>query len=369
MFKSTELKKVHIEISNRCQASCPMCPRNIHSGLDNPLLKENDWSYDDFVKIFPLDILGNLATITFCGTFGDPMLNNDLIDMCQYVKDTAPHVDIRIHTNGSARPIAWWQRLAQSLPLKHQVVFALDGLEDTQALYRVGTDFNKIIKNAQAFINAGGYATWMFIRFKHNEHQVSQAEDLAKQTGFKEFTLKNTRRFDDMEFSVLDREGKVSHVLEQPSDNVIRFVNRKDIESYASWPNADSINCFALNTNEIYIDAHYSVLPCCIIGAFLYTNYNDSTFVKYGLHNESTSMNSMGRHIQQEVFDIVAELGGFESIDARTKGLANILDSDIWKSIWYEKWEQKTSTTCIVMCSKDTPFITLQEQRTVQKKL
>ena len=369
MFKSSQLKKVHLEISNRCQASCPMCPRNIHGGPENSLLKENDWTYDNFVKIFTPAILSNLELMTFCGTFGDPMLNNQLIEMCEYVTRTAPHVDIRVHTNGSARSPAWWERLALALPTKHQVIFALDGLEDTQALYRIGTDFNKIIKNAQAFINAGGYATWMFIRFKHNEHQVGQAEQVAKEVGFKEFTLKNTRRFDDNEFTVIDREGKITHKLEQPSDNVIQFVNRKAIENYASWPNATDINCFALDTKEIYIDAHYTILPCCIISSFLYTNYNDSTFVKYGLYNESTSMNTMGRLIQSEVFDIIEELGGFESIDASVNGIEKIVDSDLWQNIWHDKWEQKASTTCIVMCSKDTPYITLQEQRTVQKKL
>ena len=39
MFKFNELKTVHLEISTRCQASCPMCPRNYHGGLENPNLK------------------------------------------------------------------------------------------------------------------------------------------------------------------------------------------------------------------------------------------------------------------------------------------------------------------------------------------
>jgi hypothetical protein len=51
MFEMNELKRVHIEISNRCQASCPMCTRNIHGGLVNPLLKISNWSLDRYKTI------------------------------------------------------------------------------------------------------------------------------------------------------------------------------------------------------------------------------------------------------------------------------------------------------------------------------
>ena len=37
MFKFDQLEIVQVEITNRCQASCPMCPRNIHGGIENPL--------------------------------------------------------------------------------------------------------------------------------------------------------------------------------------------------------------------------------------------------------------------------------------------------------------------------------------------
>ena len=158
MFNFSQLSSVHIEISNRCQASCPMCPRNIHGGIDNPLIKNADWTLEEFKQVFNLETLNQLTKINFCGTFGDPMMNNDFIGMCSYIKDTAPHIDLHIHTNGSARSAEWWKQLAQVMTSKHQVVFALDGLEDTQALYRVGTSWKKIIENEKAFMSAGGTA-------------------------------------------------------------------------------------------------------------------------------------------------------------------------------------------------------------------
>jgi MoaA/NifB/PqqE/SkfB family radical SAM enzyme len=52
MFQFKELNTVHLEISNRCQASCPMCPRKYHGGITNENLKIADWTFDDFEKIF-----------------------------------------------------------------------------------------------------------------------------------------------------------------------------------------------------------------------------------------------------------------------------------------------------------------------------
>ena len=56
MFSFTDLKSVHIEISNRCQAQCPMCSRNHHGGIENPLLKEADWTVNDFIQVFDKEV-------------------------------------------------------------------------------------------------------------------------------------------------------------------------------------------------------------------------------------------------------------------------------------------------------------------------
>ena len=53
---------------------------------------------------------------------------------------------LSMHTNGSAREQNWWKELAKYRVI---VTFGIDGLEDTHHLYRISTDFNKIIDNAQ----------------------------------------------------------------------------------------------------------------------------------------------------------------------------------------------------------------------------
>ena len=116
MFNFKDLKDIHLEITNRCQASCPMCSRNIHGGLENPLIKNNDWTINDFKHILPSKVLRQITGFYFCGNFGDPIINNDLIEMCQYSTDTNPDLWIRIHTKGGARNKQWWKDLAKALP-------------------------------------------------------------------------------------------------------------------------------------------------------------------------------------------------------------------------------------------------------------
>ena len=89
MFAFKNLLQVQVEITNKCQASCPMCLRNVHGGIDNPLLQSAEWTLGQFMHIFNLEVLSQIKHINFCGDFGDPMLNNELIDMCRYIKDNS----------------------------------------------------------------------------------------------------------------------------------------------------------------------------------------------------------------------------------------------------------------------------------------
>jgi MoaA/NifB/PqqE/SkfB family radical SAM enzyme len=359
MFSFQELERVQIEITNRCQASCPMCLRNIHGGIENPSLMPADWSLEDFVSIFNKEVLSQIKQITFCGDFGDPIINNSLIEMCRYVKENS-NVFVSINTNGGARNKEWWKQLATALPRAHNVVFALDGLEDTHNLYRIGTDYSNILKNAKAFIDEGGTAEWMMIRFKHNQHQVKQAEQIAKDIGFKKFTVKNSKRF-GKKFPVLDRMGKVSYHIEQSTDSNIRPVEFIDLEEYKKWQNADKMNCFTVKEKELYIDAFKTAMPCCLMASFLYANYDSQLYSKYDLLDE-TSVVPIANQIKDNVLGIVEELGGIKNLDTAVYGIKEIMNSYVWQTLVKSKWGEKESSACIILCSEDSPFISIKDQ-------
>ena len=52
-----------------------------------------------------------------------------------------PNIKIEMWTNGGARDTVFWKRMAQ---LKVHVIFGIDGLEDTNHLYRKNAKWKSI---------------------------------------------------------------------------------------------------------------------------------------------------------------------------------------------------------------------------------
>jgi len=336
MFKFNELNQIHLEITNNCQASCPMCNRNINGGLDNPLIKIRNWTFEDFKTIMSEQVLSQIESYYFCGNFGDPILNNDLIKMCAWSKVTAPTVRVAVHTNGGARNADWWRTLAQALPSDHRVVFALDGLEDTHHLYRVGTKYETVIENAQAFIDAGGKAEWVFIKFKHNEHQVEEARRRSIELGFKSFVLKNSSRFIlEPKVEVVDRTGNLMHYIEPATDVPLKFIDKKIIDAYKQVVDKSVIDCKAQRQKEVYIDAYGDMFPCCWLASvpYSYINPDDALEVRTEMLRQHNEM--------------VASLG---NINTKKRSIQDILESEQYQTVWDTYWTTNKLITCARTC-------------------
>lgn len=337
MFKFNELRRVHLEISNNCQASCPMCARNRHGELENPLVKINNWTIEDF-KLIMTPLLPQLHGYYFCGNFGDPILNNDLIKMCRYSKEQAPNLNIGIHTNGGARTTEWWIDLVGALPDDHLVTFAIDGLEDTHHLYRVGTTFDNVTRNAKSFIRAGGKAEWVFIRFKHNEHQVEEARALAKEWGFEKFTVKNSSRFIiQPKITVLDKNGNPKHDIEPASDTPVKFLPRDAILNYKKIVDESTIRCKVQELKEVYIDAYKNLYPCCWIASVPYSYMEPDSALEARLK------------IHDQHLDLVNALGNTNTIE---RSVEDIINSNEYQTVWKHYWETEKLITCVRTCGQ-----------------
>lgn len=336
MFSFTHLKQLHLEITNNCQASCPMCSRNYHGGQENPLIKIQEWTLEDFKKIIDQEVLNQIEHLYFCGNFGDPLLNNHLIDMCHYVAEKST-VSIRIHTNGSLRSSEWWIALARALPKNHLVIFGIDGLADTHSLYRVGTSFNKVLENAKAFISAGGIAEWAFIKFKHNEHQQSAAEALAKTHGFARFTYKDSARFVATEqFPVYDAAGNTVRYLEPPTGSKINLITQDVINNYKDIVDASEIDCYVAQTKEVYIDAYKKIMPCCFLASIPYN---------YAAANDSTK--TIRLEIKQQYADLIKDLGNTNALE---NSIQSVINSNAWQTVWNKYWSTEKLITCARTC-------------------
>lgn len=189
-----QVRYFQIDHTSRCNLLCLQCPR-VHQGKLNPSLPMDELKVTDYEKIFDSQKWSQLREIFFCGNFGDASVSETFVPALEFLRRKNIEV-LKLSTNGSARDAVWWKELAEIMNRKHDLVaFSIDGLEDTNSIYRVNSRWQKIMANAQAFINAGGRARWDYIIFSHNEHQVEEARELAKKMGFFSFTLKKSNRF------------------------------------------------------------------------------------------------------------------------------------------------------------------------------
>jgi MoaA/NifB/PqqE/SkfB family radical SAM enzyme len=342
VYKFKEIERLHMEISSLCQASCPMCARNYHGGLPNPKLPEKNLRLDFFKTALTSNFLKQLKTITMSGNYGDPIMNNDLIDMVRYAAEQNPDITIYIYTNGSARSIKWWTELANALPRNHLVFFGIDGLADTHSLYRIGTNFNTIIRNAKTFIDNGGKAQWNFITFQHNQHQLDECRKLAEELGFVRFQEKQTTRFvGSNEFKVLDKTGTEIYKLSTPVESKIEFIDKDTIKNYKSLFDTATISCEAEREKRIYIDAQGHLWPSCYIGSVLY---------QYSLPDDIT--NDFVNDSISSLRDTITEFGGLEGLDLKNKSIEEIVDSEEWQTVWNKKFENRSLLMCVRVCGK-----------------
>lgn len=273
MLKLQEIEKLHIELTTKCNARCPMCMRN-YRGLDyNSGYPVTELSLAQIKHILKPEFLKQLKIINFNGNLGDFGVARDAQEIVHYIIDH--DVQVLINTNGSMRTPAWWADLAHP---RVRIGWALDGLSDVHHLYRQDTNWHRIIENAQAFIAAGGYAMWRFIPFEHNLHQEADCRRLAKEMGFKEFEILDGGR---NQGPVYTRTGEFSHWLGKQDPEKLNnppSINGM-LESHITWFDHRTIQhpndtmpfrliCEHKRQKEIYLAANGEIYPCCFLGFY-----------------------------------------------------------------------------------------------------
>ena len=284
LYRYDNIKQVHLEITQRCQAACPMCDRNENGGVDNRHITNAELSLDDCKKIFPPEFIKQLDVMYMCGNLGDPIVAKDTLEVFKYFREHNPTMWLSMNTNAGAKSIAWWEELAYTINGKGSVIFSVDGLSDTNHIYRQNVIWDNVERNMKAFIAAGGRARWDFLIFQHNEHQVKEAELLAEEWGCEKFQKKKSGRFiiasgekAKQSHQAQNRKGDKTAVISKPAsiDNQnLALLKQNEIEkSYGSmreYYDKCNISCKAVTKNEIFITAEGLLMPCCWTAGRMY---------------------------------------------------------------------------------------------------
>ena len=340
------LSSIHMELSSACNAACPGCRRFTGNSPNvNPQLIQRSVSIEEFKKWFPHDLMLKINSWLFCGTYGDPMAAPDIYEILQYTCQYSGSV--QLNTNGGLRSEKLYKRIGElfvnsSAQLNHTtpyraITFSIDGLADTNHIYRRNVVWDKVWANLMAYTKTNARSQWDFLKFKHNIHQIDEAKALANKHNIS-LVLKNPFGLDKMSMPAYNKDMTLDYVIEHATDNGYPAYTPSPINWIAPLPKKIEeegiITCDSKNQNTeetlIYINSLGYVLPCC----FVAVGTNGSDF-------------DWGRQTQK----IQADMGEINNVDKYP--LAEILDNGVLE-VWSNSWKDKSINVCWNTCGKNS---------------
>jgi len=282
-----DIDTVTVDFTSHCNAMCGNCSRNIGGTKVNPSMPLEHMRPNTWKRLFTEEVCNNINKIVLNGAYGDPLRNPYIFECINYLKNYKMP-EINIHTNGGMNGPKFFAELAECLkpfPFPTHVVFSIDGLEDTNHLYRRNVQWHKVMENAQAFIDAGGLARWRMLVFKHNAHQLEECEELSKKMGFGKFDINGGYSFSALDSVVSEAVEKFKASKKDTArtityddkhlDNVERMKGlvEKGFEN-------STIKCQWQIKNKVQVSHMGEVFPCCHTLADRYPKDVDSIYSK-----------------------------------------------------------------------------------------
>jgi len=276
----------HIEPTSKCILECPLCDRT--------------WFYEKFRKRelheINIDHLINFfkdssPNVLMCGNNGDPIYHSKFHDLCSSLKNIGCRLDII--TNGSGKNKQWWEKLCSTLSTEDSIIFSIDGLQDTNHLYRKNAKWDSIMNAIDTVTKYNINTTWKFIVFKHNQHQIKDAKALSKSLKIKNFRLEKSNRWwkDDLmpDDQYIDPSYKHQLAVTKGTDKG-KMIRQQCMTHLNDVPN-----------KSLYIDAEGNFYPCCKMGlyAFKYKNIFSPKLKKYNIKNNSIEQILNGNEVNR----------------------------------------------------------------------
>ena len=335
MFNYQSVCEYQLEITTYCNAACPQCPRNQNGAGINPYMPLVHLSRDTIDQAFDIELCQRLRQVFFCGSYGDPIMHPDFLDILRDFRRKSPTLWLYIHTNGGVHNPDYWSEIAHIMNGYGQIDFGIDGLADTLHLYRKNVKYNNVIDNAQAFINAGGRAQWNFIVFRHNEHQVEKVRALGKDMGFTNVLIRKTGRFlNHASMTEIDSwpVSGSNHVLAPPDSEQYRNRSmlylpnlKKQYVNVKEYFDTTAIRCDALMGKKVTVNAEGIVLPCNFFNHNLYdARFRDGSAPGANALSMINGKNQVREFLEQY---------GLDHLNIHHRTLHQIFENDFWQDL------------------------------------
>jgi len=338
---------LQIELSNVCNALCPTCQRNTidwqalkdmkeELTLENlPVINVPTVSEAPNIYVEP-DVITNIITsklfksidrVEFVGTIDDPVASPYLTIILEMLSNAKSSLTFGLHTNGSLRTPGYFTELAKYFKKPgSSVSFSIDGLEDTNHLYRRNCQWNKIMENTQAFINAGGRAALQYIEFPWNKHQVKQANEVSSKLGFNKFKHR-VNIHTQWEKDISDWQWQ----------DFIDMVDVDQVYAIADINPTDKITCNYQKRKQYHISYDSKLWPCCILNS----NRGHVKIKRHFEENFNSRYNKDWNNLKKHSIDDIVEHQFYAN---------DLLAS--WESKTHGPQQQDRIISCTMSCSK-----------------
>lgn len=182
---------LQIETTTRCTLKCPACSRTVFAKKFKKPYPHYDIDPDVLYKFLDCSQGRLISKLNLCGDYGDSIYYPRLFELIDKFRDSK---SFSIYTNGSHRDEKFWNNLCSKLTPADTIIFGIDGLEDTNHLYRINSDWPSIMLGMDIVSKHGINLEWETNIFSFNYEQLDKIKRFAESKGSK-FLSKITHRF------------------------------------------------------------------------------------------------------------------------------------------------------------------------------
>src|SRR6478672_10504311 len=185
---------ISFEPTTSCNLRCPECPSGLRAfSRPTGMLKK------DFFRETIDQLYKELSYLVFYFQ-GEPYLNTDFLEMVKHAASkkiyTATSTNAHYLNDSNAR-----KTVESGLD---RLIISIDGTtQETYKQYRVGGNLDKVLEGAKNIVkwkkelrSKTPFIIFQFLVVKHNEHQIEEIKQLAKEVGVDEVRFKTAQVYD-----------------------------------------------------------------------------------------------------------------------------------------------------------------------------
>jgi MoaA/NifB/PqqE/SkfB family radical SAM enzyme len=334
---NNNFKTLQIELSTLCNALCLGCVRTDTRNFNSakPFIPKGKYIDPQII----IDLLQSkngqrIQKLDFCGNIDEPFVYPKLKTLLEQIHDIRPELFVSLHTNGGVAKPKLYREVSELLvnfDRRSNIRFSIDGLEDTNHIYRQNVQWPKVMENLRESIEGGANIIWQFLIFPWNEHQGEEAQALAKEMGCKEFWI----RPDRSEASYLGLEKINQRKIKDRNPVAKRSAGQlSNLRNYAKFKGREIV-CSFRNEGMLFLSWEAKLWPCCFIS---------NVFYESELKNRIFRQHFLSKYEE-----------GFNDLNKRS--FDEIVSSSLFKKDLVQSWKDggskdKLAFRCVERCSK-----------------